>query len=314
MRWSRLPRRSALTALVLVTLGIGLLPLPGHGHVVREEPWHPVPAGYLRSLFYLQLKPVDWDLVAREYDRVTAPDSSLESLWQGLAPASRVDGTDHEAAIRGAISRHDPVALATSSTRAVSQLTRFHLRSAEEALGEPGVAGEHVREAARIYRAFERFIEHADPLAARALGLAWLELSTAVGNAGVESRGAQPADAGRFRSARSTVEDYLVANYETGERSAELLEPLPATVTDAEPMPPWLPPGSDLNDQDPLPRLVLNFEERGIDERDLFLVAYGDMLFDSPEIFGDPARSLGITCSTCHNRSDTNRRFFIPGV
>jgi cytochrome c peroxidase len=76
----------------------------------------------------------------------------------------------------------------------------------------------------------------------------------------------------------------------------------------------WLPPGSDLNDQDPLPRLVLNFEQRGIDERDLFLVAFCDMLFDSPEVFGEPARSLGLACSTCHNRSDINQRLFIPGI
>jgi cytochrome c peroxidase len=67
-------------------------------------------------------------------------------------------------------------------------------------------------------------------------------------------------------------------------------------------------------DQDPLPRLVLNFEEQGIDETDLPLVAYGDMLFDSAQIFGNPAQGLGVACSTCHNRSDVNQRLFIPGA
>jgi mono/diheme cytochrome c family protein len=38
------------------------------------------------------------------------------------------------------------------------------------------------------------------------------------------------------------------------------------------------------------------------------------MLFDSAEIFGEPARSIGLACSTCHNRSDINQRFFIPGI
>jgi cytochrome c peroxidase len=38
------------------------------------------------------------------------------------------------------------------------------------------------------------------------------------------------------------------------------------------------------------------------------------MLFDSPMIFGGPARSLGISCATCHNRSDINQAFFIPGI
>jgi mono/diheme cytochrome c family protein len=59
---------------------------------------------------------------------------------------------------------------------------------------------------------------------------------------------------------------------------------------------------------------VLNFEARGVDEKDLFLVAYGDMLFDSPEIFGEPARSIGLTCSRCHPRSDINPAFVIPGI
>ena len=79
-------------------------------------------------------------------------------------------------------------------------------------------------------------------------------------------------------------------------------------------LPPSLPPGADIFDQDPLPLLVLNFEEQGIDETDLPLIAYGDMLFDSAQIFGGPARDLGIACSTCHNRSDINQRFFIPGA
>ena len=63
-----------------------------------------------------------------------------------------------------------------------------------------------------------------------------------------------------------------------------------------------------------MPRLILNFETRGVDERDFFLAAFGDMLFDSPEIFGQPARILGLACATCHNRGDINRRFFIPGI
>lgn len=45
-----------------------------------------------------------------------------------------------------------------------------------------------------------------------------------------------------------------------------------------------------------------------------FSFAYGDMLFDSAEMMGEPARSIGIACSTCHNRSDINQRFFVPGI
>ena len=305
--------RRTIAMLVAAALLIPLLPIIGHSHIVREAPWHPVPAGYLRTLFYLRLEPVNWESVELEYERVEDPTSSLQSLWDGLAPASTLDGVDHEREIRTALQARDAWALAATSTRALSQLTRFHLQRAGEHIDQPGAAMEEVHEAARIYRAFDRFIRHADPAGARRLGLAWLDLTTSLGSTGVESRAATPTNRARFDGARTTVENYLVANYESGESPATF-DPLPATATNAEPMPAWLPPGTDLNNQDPLPRLVLNFEERGGDERDLFMVAYGDMLFDSPEIFGDPARELLITCSTCHNRSDINQRLFIPGI
>ena len=33
-------------------------------------------------------------------------------------------------------------------------------------------------------------------------------------------------------------------------------------------------------------------------------VAFGDMVFDSPEIFGERAKSLALAGSTCHDRTD----------
>jgi cytochrome c peroxidase len=43
-------------------------------------------------------------------------------------------------------------------------------------------------------------------------------------------------------------------------------------------------------------------------------VAFGDMTFDSPHIFGEPARSLGISCNTCHNKGTVNPQFKIAGL
>jgi cytochrome c peroxidase len=150
------------------------------------------------------------------------------------------------------------------------------------------------------------------------LGLAWLELSSSVRQAGVISVGGVPADRASFESAKAVVVDYLKRNYEPDSfQPRAAYAPVPEERVLADPdvkIAAWLPPGTDIRDQDPLPRLVLNFEEQGIDEQDLFLVAFGDMLFDSPEIFDGPAKDLGITCSTCHNRSDINQRFFIPGI
>ena len=97
-------------------------------------------------------------------------------------------------------------------------------------------------------------------------------------------------------------------------RPSASLAPLPENVVagKSEPaMASMLPPGSSILDQDPLLRLVLNCEEQGTPKSDLPMVAYGDMLFDSPETFGSPARDIGLACSTCHNRSDTHRDLFV---
>jgi len=258
---------------------------------------------------------VDWQLVGAEYAGMRETGWNLDSVYAGLAEANEL-GDRHDDAIRDAIGAMDAEMLSRVSTRAISQLSRLHLQRAVDQLDTPGLALEQVHEANRMYRAFDRFVRATDPVGARTIGRAWLELTTTVGTAGVERRGVKPADRERFTAAAGAIEAYLIDNYEgDGAPSATNFDPVPATVRAvADRVMPWLPPGTDLNDQDPLPRLVLNFEERGVDEKDLFLVAYGDMLFDSPEIFGGPAVSLTITCSRCHNRSDINQRFFIPGI
>lgn len=307
-------RVAALVAFVLAALF--LLPLTGSSHIIREEPWHPVPAAYLRSMFYLKLQPVDWALVQSEFEGVREDGWQLDTVYAGFAVAGEIDGTDHAAAIRTAITSSDAEALSASATRAMSQLVRAYLRRASAQLDTPGTALEHVHQANRMYRAFDRFVRATDPQGALEVGRSWLELTTTVGTAGVENRGVKLADHERFAAAVEVIEAYLIANYEgAGDPSSTNFDAVPAVGRAlASAVAPWLPPASDMNEQDPLPRLVLNFEERGIDEKDLFLVAYGDMLFDSPQIFGEPALSLGLTCSRCHNRSDINQRFFIPGI
>lgn len=300
-----------------LTLPLGLLlPLVSKADIKKEEPWHPVPAAYRRALFYTNLKPINWQLIAQEFDTpLQEPGFRDQTVYDLLEPANTVADIDHVKAIRQAIAGEDPQALHAASTRAISQLTRYYLAQAAEKINQPGAAFEDIMTDQRLYRAFgQDFLEQADPDAFQRLGLAWLDLTSSAGNAGVLGVGNTPSNPDKFAAARQSIEDYLVANYEVAEFTPRgQYAPIPETAPDVN-LVPWLPPGADLNDQDPLPRLVLNFEERGIDEADLFLVAYGDMLFDSPQIFGEPARSLGITCSMCHNRSDINQRFFIPGI
>ncbi|MEQ9619628.1 MAG: cytochrome c peroxidase [Deltaproteobacteria bacterium] len=313
----QLIKGAAFAALVV------LLSLPftirGAAHIIREEPWHPVAAAYLRSLFYANLKPINWELIAREYeDPIGEPGYESKTIYDLLAVLPKTDNVDQVESIRKAIADKDPRALFSSSTSAFSQYIRYHLDRAESKLGEPGAALKDVLEARRLYRALESFIDQADPDAYDQMGRSWLSLTNSVGNAGVLDIGGVAPNEESFNSASSYITKYLKSNYEIGDLSdrPEFL-PLPKNksgVNNDVNIAAWLPPGSNLNDQSPLPRLVLNFESRGLDERDLFLVAYGDMLFDSTEILGEPARSFGVACSTCHNRSDINQSFIIPGV
>ena len=290
---------------------------PGRATVQIQTPWHPVAAAYLTGLFGLNLTPTDWDFIERAYaGGAQAPTG--RSVYQLLAPVTRLAGVDHASAIRAAIAKKDAGALHGASTRMLSQVIRDLLRQAADRLNQPGAAAAKLREARNVYRAFADFIRQADAIGFRRLGLAWLEMTSSAGSAGLGGSGAKPPDAETFAAARKLIEGYLIANYEAAALpTARPFAPVPTASPSTNlkvKLAPWLPPGTDLRDQDPLPRLVLNIEAQGIDEKDVFLVAYGDMLFDSPQIFGEPARTLGISCAVCHNRGDVNRRFFIPGI
>lgn len=272
---------------------------------IKEAPWRPDAAAYRTTLFYLNLKPVPWARVeeawSRPYPGAATRTPAAEMLGAAAGP------------IRAAIAARDPQAVFVAMNRAlVAQLTA-RVDKARAAIdgGEPAP---HVAAAREIYRAFADGIAAADPSAARDLGIAWLDLASAGGSRGVLGAGTVRADRDRFDRAAGTIVAYLSGAFAPREPAARSrFLPLPEGFADAD-MPPFLPAGSFIGDQTPLPKLVLNFEEQGIDETDLPLIAYGDMLFDSPQVFGDPARALGIACSTCHNRSDINRDFFIPGT
>ena len=286
---------------------------PASAHIVTEEPWHPAAAGYRTMLFIADLKPVVWELVGEAYERkhpAAVTERPAKASFDALP-----DGAG--AAIGKAIAAKDRQALYESATRGMSRLVRQTLGDAAAALATPGRAHARVLEAQALYRAFGDFVTQADPAEGKRIGLAWLELTSSAGSSGVLGAGGAAPDQETFSAARKTIEDYLVANFEP-QRFAprKTMAPIPESAAARADLKitPWLPPGSNINDQDPLPKLVLNFEERKIEEKDLPLVAYGDMLFDSPLIFGEPARSLGLACSTCHNRSDVNQNFFITGL
>lgn len=301
--------RRVVAAFALATL---LLGPSAYATPIIEAPWRPLPGAYRTSLFLANLTPTPWKAIAETW--------SAQGLAAGGSPLDRardMAGPVAAVAVETAIANQDAQALFEAVTRVIALAVSDRLEQAEAAIGAPR-AQQLVDDGKALYRAFADGVRAADAAQARDLGRAWLDLSSAVGSAGLFGRGAVVGDLARFRAAQSLIETYVLANYAPDAFvRRRRFEPLPEAAFRSRAdigMPAWLPPGAAIADQTPLPMLELNFERDGIDEKDLPPVAYGDMLFDSPLIFGEPARSLGVACSTCHNRSDVNRDFFIPGL
>lgn len=294
--------------------------------VIAEQPWRADAAAYRLSAFYCALAPVPWDKIEAAWTQPLPKTDNLSSARDVLSQWTATDRLWTE--IQQAIDTQNAQQLYESSTRTIARA----LLSALQRAGRLNISGEDFSQSnpatdlaiARAYfRAFENDIRRYDPAAYRDLGLAWLEMSNSIGSRGVVGQGAVAGDKAVFLSAYEVIRKYIEENYDPANFIARsrcetypetALRAVFATSTPHENTSATLPPGSFIGDQSPLPLLVLNFEERGIEESDLPLVAYGDMLFDSPQIFGEPARSLGISCATCHNRSDVNQQFFIPGL
>lgn len=305
-------RSTALLAIAALLAAV-MATSPSRADPAREAPWLPEAAAYRLTLFLGNLTPVPWDKIERAWGEPYRGSEFATDALDRISARSALDAT----ALRTAIAAEDRDALFAAATRLVTGRIEEEL---DRALGAepPAEAQRAVAEAQGLYRAFADHLAAADAEGAQALGRAWLELASNTGSSGVLGAGAVSANADRMQAARQVISDYLAVNYLPDTFTPRVvLSAIPEAVIRegrAVDLPPSLPPGTHLFDQDPLPRLVLNFEEQGIDEADLPLVAFGDMLFDSPEIFGDPARSLGVACSSCHNRSDVNRDLFIPGA
>ncbi|WP_236628239.1 cytochrome c peroxidase, partial [Sulfitobacter sp. HI0129] len=305
--------RNIMRALLATLASALLLSGPVAATPAKEAPWLPEAAAYRLTLFLGNLEPLPWDDIKTAW---TEPYRGSEFSVGALAWLDRKSDIEPDGLLN-AMMREDRQAVFAEATRLIALRIEENLDRALAA-EESATAQLAVQTARELYRAFEDGIAAADPEAARRIGLAWLELNSSTGSAGVLGAGATSADRDTMEAARAVISGYLAENYLLDSFAPRrTLSALPETAVlsgKAIEVPPSLPPGSDIFDQDPLPLLVLNFEEQGIDETDLPLVAYGDMLFDSAQLFGSPAQDLGIACSTCHNRSDVNQRLFIPGA
>lgn len=293
-------------------------------HFVPPEKLHPVADSYRRMTFLLQLNPVLWtevesatSIVATGLAEVADGDAKdyRRSTAEALAPVRDRSGQPVEAALRKSTAE----TLFTLSTQAVARALRLHLDQARQNLDDHKTASYHLDQARQIWAAFEPEIRATDPQAFRRLGKCWLELSSALGHPGIYGVGRQEPKDDVFAAEASEVAAYLETSFGDRVQVPKIMpfRPIPMhspTFDRRAVVPPRLPPGSDINKQLPRPRQVLSMASRGVDESETPLIALGDMAFDSSVIFGEPARSLGVTCNTCHNKSITNPGFFIPGL
>lgn len=297
-------------------LALLLLSSGAQATAVKQAPWEPDVAAYRTALFLANMTPVPWQAIEQAW---TAPITNTTAEISGYdALAGREGGAAMITAVKRAIAAQDTQALFAVTTKQMAKALLHELDQAANGI-EDGTAQAALLRATALYRSFEDGVRLLDRDGYRATGRAWLEINSTVGSAGVLGAGQQDADPETFKAALSVITDYVTANYTPDSFTSRpefnaAPEGIAAAGADIH-MAAALPPGGTVANQNPFPLLILNFDEGyGIDETDMPLVAYGDMLFDSPAIFGEVAQNLKVACATCHNRSDINRDFFIPGV
>ena len=295
-------------------------------HVVAPELFHPVVESYRRATFLLNLNPVLWDEVETETARIAA----------GLENISKEHANVYRKAVAEAIA--GPTALVAEgdgapgpdvrkeaartvfelSTRAVADLLTAELEELKTSTDDREAASRCLDLSRQYWSGFEHEIKSTDEPMFREIGLCWLKIATALGSAPLLGQGEAPVDAKTVQEEADEILAYVktcYAHFRAAKDRALVPVPLSSKTFDARAViAAKLPPGSNINKQRPRPRQILNLVARGVDERETPLVAFGDMTFDSPLIFGEPARSLGLSCNVCHNKSITNPQFTIAGL
>lgn len=294
-------------------------------HIIPPEKYHPVAEAYRRMTFALNLNPVRWDLVKKDADTIIKDLAAVEPKEaetyrrEVTALIQKCTAPTQEDPPGAAVRKETARKVFELCTYAVAEVLTLRLQEAEKSLTHYARASRAYNEARQIWASFEHEVKATDKTAFTKLGECWLEMASALGSPGVLQVGYVAADTSKFREEAKEIVDYVTANFGKDFRAPKngSLVPLPqrsATFDPKADVPIKLPPGTNINKQVPRPRQILGMAARGVSETETPLIAIGDMAFDSAYIFGEPARSLGITCNTCHNKGVTNPQFFIPGL
>lgn len=312
--------------LLLCVASILLLATQAYAHVVPPEQFHPVVESYRRAMFLLNLNPVQWDGVKADTERIA---TGLETISKERAAAYRqavasaiakptAPVKEGEDAPGPDVRREAARTVFELSTRAMSELLVAELEELKNSTGNREAATKCLELARGYWAGFEHEVKCTDQPMFREIGLCWLKMSTALGSAPLLGQGETRVDTKTIQEESDEILAYVkacYADFHAPEGRALAPVPLASKTFDARAASPAkLPPGSNINKQRPRPRQILNLVARGVDETETPLVAFGDMAFDSSLIFGEPARSLGLSCNNCHNKSITNPQFNIPGL
>ncbi|MEQ9123465.1 MAG: hypothetical protein RIM80_12965, partial [Alphaproteobacteria bacterium] len=146
---------------------------------IVEAPWLPLPAAYRTSLFLANLTPTPWSTIAETWAA-----AGTATGGAAIDRARAAAGDEAAAAIEAASANKDAQSLFEAVTRMVAAAVIERLERAEATMGDPP-AQLLVDEGKAFYRAFADGIRAADPGEAHKLGRAWLDLSSAVGSAGL---------------------------------------------------------------------------------------------------------------------------------
>ena len=298
---------------------------PASAHIVPPEELHPVAESYRRASFILNLNPVLWPQVWSDMKHIEEALNGVNSPGAKKFPeelsiakrvAQPVASGDKEPDLVAARKNGSRLVFSLA-TRGVASLIISHL-DAIKADSDRAEVKKRLSQARRISQAFAGTLPYLDPKAWKKMQIHWLEASSHMGAAGVMGIGAKPMNIEKIRESISFIHGYIHVNFSEFQAGIEhRLLPRPKgseTYTETAHVPWRLPPGSNINKQLPRPRQILGMAERGVNEAETFLIAFGDMAFDSAEIFGEPARTLGMSCNTCHNKGVTNPELFIPGL
>jgi cytochrome c peroxidase len=310
---------SAIVGLAFVTGTV-------QAHIIPPETIHPVAEVYRRVNFMLNLNPITWGQIQADVDTLAdnwktidpeSADAFQRKVDEIISAATRAPNEEKNVEPMPRLDAAEQVF--HLMTVAVSDLCLSHIEKASQMIDDRGAALREVHEAEGIWNAFYLTIEASDPEAHNRLGRSWLKLASALGSTGLLGVGALPPDREAFQKEAEILIDYMETNFSNDLQVLKKgeLAPWPSkspTFNSQAKLPVRLPPGHNINKQIPRPRQILGIAARGVDESETPLIALGDMAFDSAYIYGEPMRSLQMSCNTCHNKSITNPDFTIPGL